>query len=78
MDALLGAPVDAMFSDLEARYNDGHRYVLHYVSTREMVNIVKAAEAGLVGDPDDYRDYWLPKPPMFGKDFVPNGSCHAG
>lgn len=65
IDALLGPPVDAMFSDLEARYNDGRRYVLHYVSTREMINIVKAAEAGLAGNPNAYRDYWLPKPPMF-------------
>jgi len=65
MDALLGAPLDAMFSDLESRYNDGRRHVLHYVSAREMVNIIKAAEAGLSGNPNDYRDHWLAKPPMF-------------
>jgi len=64
-EALLGAPLDAMYSDLETRYNDGRRSFLHYVTAREMVNIVKAAEAGLTGDPNDYRDYWLPKPPMF-------------
>ena len=35
-----------------ARYNDGTNYVLHYVSAREVYNIVKAAEAGKSGDPN--------------------------
>jgi len=30
---------------------------LHYVTAREAYNIVKAAEAGRTGDPNDYRDY---------------------
>lgn len=62
MDCLLGDPVDRMFSDLEARYNDGKRFVLHYVTTREMYNIIKAAEADESGNPSDYRDYLLPAP----------------
>lgn len=78
MEALLGPPLEAMFGDLEARYNDGHRYVLHYVSTREMFNIIKAAEAGLAGNPNDHRDYRLPKPPMFAKGFVRNEVRRAG
>ncbi|MFK7956127.1 MAG: hypothetical protein AB8B96_08530 [Lysobacterales bacterium] len=61
-DVLLGDPVDAMYSDLESRYNDGENYVLHYVSSREMYNIAKAAEAGLDGDPNQYRDYVYKKP----------------
>ena len=69
VDALLGSPIDAMFTDLESRYNDGSRYVLHYVSAREMVNIIKAAEEGLAGNPNVYRNHWLPKPPMFTKQF---------
>jgi hypothetical protein len=60
--AVLGAATDAMFRDLEARYNDGRRHVLHYVTAREMYNIVKAAEAGLVGDPGQYRDFCIPAP----------------
>jgi len=64
IDTLLGAPVDDMFSYLENRYNDGKNYVLHYVSTREMYNIVKAAEADEKGAPGEYRDYIVPKPPM--------------
>jgi hypothetical protein len=62
MDALLGNPAEAMYADLERRFNDGKRYVLHYVSAREMVNIIKAAEEGKVGNPNAYRDYFL-KPP---------------
>ena len=62
MDTLLGDPVDQMFSYLESRYNDGENYVLHYVSSREMFNITKAAEAGMKGDPGQYRDYVLPRP----------------
>ena len=62
MDTLLGAPTDAMHSYLEKAYNDGKRHVLHYVSAREAYNIAKAAEAGLEGNPHDYRDYVLPAP----------------
>ena len=61
-DTLLGPPTDALFRDLETRYNDGRRYVLHYVTAREMYNIVKAAEAGLDGDPGRYRDFLVPAP----------------
>ena len=59
MDTLLGAPVDNMFSYLEQKYNDGEKYKLHYVNAREMYNIVKAAEAGETGDPNQFRDYIL-------------------
>lgn len=63
MDTLLGPSAHAMHEHLEARYNDGHQYVLHYVTAREVYNIIKAAEAGFSGDPDGYRDYILPPPP---------------
>lgn len=61
-DTLLGRPVDEMFSYLERRYNDGHDYVLHYVSAREMYNIARAAEDGHTGDPHLYRDYEIKRP----------------
>jgi hypothetical protein len=35
---------------------------LHYVTAREAYNIVKAAEAGHAGDPNDYRDFLIPPP----------------
>ena len=56
-NALLGEPMDKMFSYLEDQYNDGKEYILHYVTAREMYNIIKAAEADEGGDPGGYRDY---------------------
>ncbi|MCA9408117.1 MAG: hypothetical protein H6755_00965 [Candidatus Omnitrophica bacterium] len=58
---LLGNPMDEMFSYLEEKYNDGMNFALHYVSAREMFNIIKAAEAGEQGLPGEYRDYILEK-----------------
>ncbi|MGA9828596.1 MAG: hypothetical protein WBQ57_09730 [Rhodanobacteraceae bacterium] len=62
IDTLLGAPMDEAYTHLESQYNDGRRWKLHYVSAREMYNIIKAAEAGRDGDPADYRDYDVPRP----------------
>lgn len=62
MDTLLGEPRHFLHGYLEEQYNDGEEYVLHYVSAREMYNIAKAAEAGKSGNPNDYRDYFLPRP----------------
>jgi hypothetical protein len=47
---------------MQRRYNDGRDWKLHYVSAREMYNIAKAAEAGLQGDPGQYRDHVVPRP----------------
>lgn len=63
MDTLLGDPMHAMHDHLEKIYNDGQRHVLHYVTSREMYNIIKAAEAGMQGNPARYRDFELPPPP---------------
>lgn len=62
METLLGDPIDKMHSYLESSYNDGQRYQLHYVTSREAYNIIKAAEAGKSGNPNAYRDYHLPRP----------------
>lgn len=56
---LLGAEMDRFFSDIEKTFNDGHRYRLHYVSTREMYNIARAAMDGKTGNAGDFRDYLL-------------------
>lgn len=37
---------------------------LHYVTAREVYNLIKAAEAGKTGDPNQYRDFVLPPPPV--------------
>jgi hypothetical protein len=62
LTSLLGGGFDALFSDLEHRYNDGRRWRLHYVTARELYNIIKAAEAGRTGDPSDYRDFAITPP----------------
>lgn len=58
-DVLLGPALSEMFRHLETAYNDGVRYQLHYVTAREMYNLIKAAEAGEPGEPGCYRDYAL-------------------
>ena len=60
-ELLLGRICDEMFSYLETRYNDGKKFVLHYVSAREMFNIIRAAEDGLDGNPKEYRNYVIPR-----------------
>ncbi len=51
--------LDSMFGCMEERYNDGVNYKLHYVTARQMYNIIKAAEAGEDGTPEKYKDYLL-------------------
>jgi hypothetical protein len=61
--AVRGSDLDKTLTYLEGEYNDGENYILHYVTTREAYNIIKAAEAGETGNPNTYRDYIL-KPYM--------------
>jgi hypothetical protein len=61
--SLLGEPGRAMHRALH-RYNDGKEFVLHYVSAREMFNIALAGMHGLRGDPNEFRDTFLPAPPV--------------
>ncbi len=44
--------------------NDGVRNCLHYVTAREMYNIARAAMDGMCGNPHDYRNYLLTRPPI--------------
>lgn len=60
-DVLLGRACDEMFGYLEERYNDGVNYMLHYVSAREMYNIIRAAEDEQSGNPTAFRDYEIPR-----------------
>jgi hypothetical protein len=59
-ECFFGGIIDNFYRDIEQKYNDGAEWKLHYVSAREMYNIVKAAEAGKTGDPGDYRDFIIP------------------
>ncbi len=60
---VLGEGMDSIFSYMETQYNDGRGYILHYVTAREMYNIIKAVEAGEMGDdPEAYRNYRVGAP----------------
>ncbi len=61
-ESVLGDATRKMHQYLTTHYNDGKRYRLHYVTAREAYNIVKAAEDGKTGNPNDYRDYLIPHP----------------
>ena len=60
---LFGDGMRALHRTLNDHYNDGRRYRLHYVTAREMYNIIKAAERGLTGNPGEYRDLEIAPPP---------------
>lgn len=59
-DALFGKSAEEMYRALEALYRDQTGYRLHYVTARELYNIIKAAEAGKTGDPSQYKDFVIP------------------
>jgi hypothetical protein len=62
--SLLGAGGRVLHETLTTRYNDGRRWILHYVTAREMYNVAMAAMDGRSGDPNQYRDFVLPPPPV--------------
>lgn len=57
---LLGRQADGMYACLEREYRDRPGWALHYVTARELYNVIKAAEAGEEGDPGRFRDYAVP------------------
>lgn len=61
---LLGEDGRVLHETLTRHYNDGQRWALHYVTAREMYNIAMAAIDGRSGDPNEYRDYERPRPPV--------------
>ncbi len=62
--SLLGDGGRALHRELTGRYNDGHQWILHYVTAREMYNIAIAAMEGKQGNPAEYRDYVIAPPPV--------------
>lgn len=54
---LLGEQMRAFYLSLAAKCEQDARTCLHFVTAREMVNIIHAGEAGEVGNPGQYRDY---------------------
>lgn len=58
-EILLGDPMLKFFDELR-EFLDYHPSIkLHFVTAREMANIVKAAEDNQPGDPEEYRNYKL-------------------
>ena len=55
--ALLGEPIQDFLRELVEGPRNRAEYRLHFVTAREMVNIILAACDGREGNPADYRDY---------------------
>ena len=55
----LGDDFDSSLSYLERTYNDGTRYVLHYITAREAYNLARAAAEGATGEPQHYLDAYI-------------------
>jgi hypothetical protein len=73
LESVVGSDYDEMLSYLEREYNDGTRYVLHYITAREAYNLARAAAEGAKGEPEQYLSaYALP--------YVANGAAkhHIG
>jgi hypothetical protein len=62
VDALIGEQGKLMHQHLKTIFRDNTNYRLHYVTARESYNIIKAAEAGETGNPNNYRNYIIPSP----------------
>jgi hypothetical protein len=60
-EAMLGGGAEAMFAAMVERWNRPP-FRLHFVTAREAHNIIRAAEAGHAGSPNDYRDFEIPLP----------------
>ena len=61
-EVLLGAAMKRFHEQIGREFNDGRRYRLHYVTARELVNIVRAAERRQKRQSDAFRDYELVEP----------------
>ncbi len=57
MEANLGPEMDEMLTLVEKKYRDNPGFRLHYMTAREAYNVARAAEAGMTGNPYDYRDF---------------------
>jgi hypothetical protein len=62
--AILGEPARQMHGFLREKFNDGRNFVLHYVTAREVANLVRAAESGARDEPEKLRNFELSQPPI--------------
>lgn len=59
--AIVQKHLGSMLDELEAECQE-RGLALHYMTAREAYNVVRAAECGHGGDPNNYRDFELPPP----------------
>jgi len=60
LEETLGTDFDNALTYLETRYNDGEHYRLHYVTAREVYNLIRAGAEGKQGDPQQYYNFVVP------------------
>jgi len=57
-ESVLGGEIQFIFNYLKENYGSGDNKFLHYVTTRELYNIIKAIECGEpLTNPEDYKNY---------------------
>jgi hypothetical protein len=82
MPALLGEPMARFHENLAGRAVADPQFHYHYVTAREMYNLVRAAEAGWTGSVAEARDYQLVfngcRPAPLGTGEQPAGSQAVG
>jgi hypothetical protein len=61
-EVLLGEPMVRFHEDLARHAQDNPYFHFHYVTAREMYNLVKAAEAGILGSVAEALDFELASP----------------
>ena len=54
---LLGTPMQRFHRELARFAAENEEFHFHYVTAREMVNILHAAEDGHSGNPGEFRNY---------------------
>jgi hypothetical protein len=74
--AMLGTPMQEFLRESVGGAEERNE-VLHFVSAREMVNMILAACDGREGNPGDYRDYRLKRVRPPAPDSAPNGASEA-
>ncbi len=62
-DVLLGSTMRDLHLTMQRDFNDGKLWQTHYVTAREIYNLVRAAEDGVSGEPGAWRDYMIGRPP---------------
>jgi len=63
-DVLLGESMRQFHEHIQRDFNDGKHFAVHYVTARELANLVRAAEEGAAGAPGAYRNHRITPPAL--------------